>query len=226
MAPLLSAPRRSVTMSQGFFIKLQTRHHSDSDPRPFPIQPVRMLNAFPPLGSASLGRFTLLEAPVASSSPTPGNTIIKAGAELQQPNHFSSFAPSARDSHRGVVSPIFQRAANHHVAMSAEFLGSSNIVALWASTPLTDRLPRLFAMGFGLVLSYQVIVFELSRPRAPSQGVLGHCRHRLIPPYSVVALCEPLIRNIPGFMPIRLCNGPHPYPLSIAHFFSPTRSFC
>jgi hypothetical protein len=140
------------------------------------------------------------------------------GIAATQP-FFMSFAPSARDSHRGVVSPIFQRAANHHVAMSAEFLGSSNIVALWASTPLTDRLPRLFAMGFGLVLSYQVIVFELSRPRAPSQGVLGHCRHRLIPPYSVVALCEPLIRNIPGFMPIRLCNGPHPYPLSIAHFF-------
>jgi len=59
MAPLLSAPRRSVTMSQGFFIKLQTRHHSDSDPRPFPIQPVRMPNAFPPLGSASLPRGAL-----------------------------------------------------------------------------------------------------------------------------------------------------------------------
>jgi hypothetical protein len=36
------------------------------------------------------------------------------GIAATQP-FFMSFAPSARDSHRGVVSPIFQRAANHHI---------------------------------------------------------------------------------------------------------------
>jgi len=121
MAPLLSAPRRSVTMSQGFFIKLQTRHHSDSDPRPFPIQPVRMLNAFPPLGSASLppsphGALYVVGGSSCLLFPDPRKHNYQGwcGIAATQP-FFMSFAPSARDSHRGVVSPIFQRAANHHI---------------------------------------------------------------------------------------------------------------